>query len=117
MYMVKKITLSFFTSLLFLNVAISANSNIDKIKFTKEFSNRFYDEKSALPSLGDLCEKRSSDLRNQIAEAEKSNTATSEGGQSGSGFDVVTAAKKANNPVSDAWLLITQSDNTFHLEK
>ncbi len=38
---------------------------------------------------------------------------TSAFGEEKKGLDLNTAAKKANNPVSDAWLLIAQNDLTF----
>ena len=113
MYFLKVISISITTSLLFFNSAVSADANKNNFNFTKEFSDRFYDEKTALPSLGSTKEKKISDVQLQVAEAEKSNESASEDATSKGGFDVATAAKKANNPVSDAWLLIVQNDYTW----
>ncbi len=46
--------------------------------------------------------------------ADKSSRALAQGSSGESGqADLATLAKKTNNPISDAWLLITQNDVTF----
>ena len=53
------------------------------------------------------------DHRFHLAENSNQEETALKSAKQGGEFDLVTAAKKSNNPVSDAWLLIIQNDYTW----